>query len=445
MSNFHVNTETGEVGECHAKIKCRFASKENVEHFESAGEALKKVEEVLSEKHGQFKRKKKPKSEKYMDGQYKGTVPAPEYNVSELAYVATDMDIDKANYKLAMSRDLLSVDEKLAFFKNPNDSELKNLVQDRINRNVSDQQYTQMIQESTLENYMLKADMVDAKIAPEMAAHHKQIWNDTIYFLGKKSTREQFKVNADKIQEFENRERAGEEISDDEKERIVWNYIGRHNAKNALDTDGLSHDVLVSQAGNEARKEITEKINKPALKDYGTAKERAIELLKKEDGNYSWANHMGDRERTPDSEKEYKEKIEANITKDKRYKEYFNEYVEREVNADFFARRYEVGYATNHSGAAGDIESAFEENWVMGGGESEAKERHANAVEKRENFRKDIEETGGLDAGNNKQIRTKLDKDVEYAERIIKTRGRSDRGLIKSFQEDRLISPHYRI
>lgn len=60
MSKIHVNPETGESGQCSAKVQCRFGGENVVAvHFESADEAQAFTEKVLHEKYGLFDAKTK--------------------------------------------------------------------------------------------------------------------------------------------------------------------------------------------------------------------------------------------------------------------------------------------------------------------------------------------------------------------------------------------------
>jgi len=445
MTNYHVNTETGEVGKCSAKIQCRFASEDNVEHFNNKDEAFAKVEKVLSEKYGQFNGKKK---EEFSVNKYNYSgygIPKPEYSSAELAFTITDLDRDKTDYDYVLQSDLMAFEDRIDVIKNPDNKDLKEMLRQKIERNVSSSEYDQKLYEMSVNNYPLKADIAGVSIAREYEQEISKNWNDDNSIFGKKATEERLEEIQKEIKEYEETGQLNgkDVITDDDKNDVVLKYYSENQLKETLNSNGLSNPFLVSYSAKNANKKVSERLRKPDLVDYTNAAQNTLDYYAEKPG-YSWNDLQGaETLKNTETISEYRHKIQTLASKDKKdpYNKKFNENIEKEVNANFFARKYNEGVVVNNTQK---IDQAFEKEW-NNGGEQVAKSRLKKAKKNQANFKADVIDQGGLDAGDNRRIKELLDKDVAEAEKNIKTRGRADREILGYFRETGVIGQYYKI
>lgn len=436
MAKIHVNPVTGESGTCHAKVQCRFGGEGVVaEHFDNEKDAQKFSEKVLAEKHGVVSTQSKNAkfSTQSLANKYKESIGQP-VNSSDLAFTVTSMDKDFLEHKYAMTTDLLSADERLDYLRDPENPKLRQLLQERIEKNVSKGEYENKIAEEAMSNYVFKAALSGSKIAPEWDREMKKQWeskNDSSIF-SKKATEEILKEKEETINHYENLANKGESLSVMEKEDLANAYYSKMISQRALDTDGRCNPVLAAYAASQVNKAIAEDARRPQLEDYDVAAQRALQFYKDQEG-YKWNALMGDAEKTDENIAQYETLVRDKAGKDRKnpYKRKFNEHIDKETNARFFERRYNKGFV---SAQTFPMDKEFEKEW-NNGGKREAEMKLIQAQESRRKFKEDVEDTGGLEFGQNKKIQRVLDQRVKHAEAELKSRGRNNPDTLDYFKE----------
>jgi len=441
MAKYHVNENTGTVGKCTAKPgNCPVSNEQN--HFANKAEANKTSERILEKKLGNALKRRKT-------NEY---IPKPKTGVSELAFTVTQSDKDTTDYQYAIhNKELLSPQDRVEYFKNPDNPELKKKLKKAIADNFSDEEHERKAKRIAQETYFLKAQKAGMKLTPEIEEELQRVWNtpDNMNLANKVEAEEKLYFFNKAVKTYEETGKATvvfyeEKTHEDTVARI---YRERDTYKKALETEGRSLLYMSSVIDMETRDKVNERLLTPTDEDRQEATDELVDNYVSSFDQYApgtadlhWKNLMGEKRRTKNNVIEYRNKVAENLKNAESfdYEARVRERAEKKANDKFFARRYKEGYVTASTFLADD---AFEEEWAK------RKDLVSEDLEFCRRAKRDLE-TGAINPKdvldnpklyrNPKQeaIKTYEDRIKDFEEQFA-TRGRSSMAIIQKLRRER--------